>query len=161
MSIAPYRIQRIVLDTARIQVKRLPVDCFDEISNSSASGGRPSRSSYRAVKANVSGYAVTSSAPCNTDEKTEPNAAIAYSFAQAEQGVGAIAHDLHRIIKDPTISEPPQLIVAVHGYNTAESSIREWYHDIFRYIAQDDQQISQKRNLVFVGYRWSSERIFV
>jgi hypothetical protein len=145
MKIAPYRIKRIVLDAARIQVKRLPVDCFE--------------TSPRAVTTAVSGYAVTSSAPYNTDDKDDSNSAVMNSMEQAEKGVRAIAQDLHRIKNDPTIAEPPQLVIAVHGYNTSERGIQKWYHDIFRYVAQDDKQISANRNLVFVGYRWSSEQI--
>jgi hypothetical protein len=151
MKIAPYRIKRIVLDTARIHVKRLPVDCFA----ANASGN----SSQRAVKTSVSGYSVTSSAPYNTDDKDDEKSAVDNSMEQAEKGVRAIAQDLHRIKSDPTITESPQLVIAVHGYNTSERGIQKWYHDIFRYVAQDDKQISQHRNLVFIGYRWSSERI--
>ncbi len=136
-----------------MQVNRMPVDCFDKLDK-----GRSSRS-YRAVRTAVSGYAVTSTAPCNTDEKVKTSDSVDCSVAQAEQGVRAIAQDLHRIKNDPTLRDAPQLVIAVHGYNTAESNIREWYHDIFRYAAQDDKYIRQHRNLVFVGYRWSSERI--
>jgi Alpha/beta hydrolase of unknown function (DUF900) len=151
MKIAPYRIKRIVLDTAKIHVKRLPVDCFA----ANASGN----SSQRAVKTSVSGYSVTSSAPYNTDDKDDEKSAVDNSIEQAEKGVRAIAQDLHRIKSDPTITDPPQLVIAVHGYNTSERGIQKWYHDIFRYVAQDDKQISQHRNLVFIGYRWSSEQI--
>ncbi len=153
MKIAPYRIKRIVLDTAKVQVKRLPVDCFDKDS----AGG----SSKRAARTAVSGYAVTSSAPHNTDDKDDSNSAVVNSMEQAEMGVRAIAQDLHRIKTDPSITEPPQLVIAVHGYNTSERGIQKWYHDIFRYVAHDDKQISQNRNLVFVGYRWSSEQIML
>jgi pimeloyl-ACP methyl ester carboxylesterase len=151
MKIAPYRIKRIVLDTARIHVKRMPVDCF--------AGKASGRSSRQVVQTSVLGYSVTSSAPYNTDDKEDVNAAVDNSIEQAEAGVRAIAQDLHRIKTDPSIAEPPQLVIAVHGYNTSERGIQKWYHDIFRYVAHDDKQISQHRNLVFIGYRWSSEQI--
>ncbi len=164
MKIAPYRIKRIVLDTARVQVKRLPVDCFTKDVSGQSSGGKSSGSSSggysnRAVKTAVSGYSVTSTAPYNTDDKDDATSAVDNSMEQAENGVRAIAQDLHRIKVDPTIAEPPQLVIAVHGYNTSERGIQKWYHDIFRYVAHDDKQISQNRNLVFIGYRWSSEQI--
>ncbi|MGD1898415.1 MAG: alpha/beta hydrolase [Phormidesmis sp.] len=81
------------------------------------------------------------------------------SFQNAKEGLAAIAGELHRIQNDPTIAEPPELVIAVHGYNTEEKGIRAWYSDIYRYIAQDDKCIRQRRNLVFVGYRWSSEKV--
>ncbi len=146
MKIAPFRIQKIVLDTAKTQVKRRAVD--------STHGA-----SHQAANINVSGYAVTSTAPYNTDDKTKPESGVDNSAEQAKRGIEAIAQDLHRIKTDPTILEPPQLVIAVHGYNTAETNIKAWYHDIYRYVAYNDKQIRQQQNLVFIGYRWSSEQI--
>jgi hypothetical protein len=150
MKIAPFRIRRIALDSAQIQVQRLPVDCFES-----------GNSQHRVVNSKVVGYSVTSTAPFNTDQEADLNAAVDNSPEQAEAGIRAIAQELHRIKTDATITEPPQLVIAVHGYNTAETGIRSWYHDIFRYIAHDDKQIAQKRNVVFIGYRWSSEQMLV
>lgn len=150
MKIAPFRIEKIVLDTARDQVKRKPVDCLVE--------GSPNFSRH-VVDADVSGYVVTSSAPYNTDDKVTPEAAAENSVDLADRGILAIAQDLHRIKTNPTICEPPQLVIAVHGYNTSEAGIGKWYHDIFRYAAQNDKHIRKQKNLVFVGYRWSSEQI--
>ncbi|MGB3300953.1 MAG: alpha/beta hydrolase, partial [Phormidesmis sp.] len=147
MKVAPYRIEKLALDASRCQVRRLSIDRFR------------AGSSHYARNVNVSGYAVTSTAPYNTDED-RLNPAVNNSPKQAKKGIEAIAQDLHRIKTDPTICEPPQLIIAVHGYNSSDLDVRKWYHDIFRYAANNDRQISQNRNLVFVGYRWSSEQIF-
>ena len=146
MKIAPFRIKKIVLDAAKTQVKRRAVDSRHGTSN-------------QAANINVSGYSVTSTAPYNIDDKVQQNSKIDNSAEQAKKGIDAIAKDLHRIKTDPTISEPPQLVIAVHGYNTAESNIKAWYHDIYRYVAHNDRQIRQQPNLVFIGYRWSSEQI--
>ena len=146
MKIAPFRIQKIFLDTAKTQVNRRDVDSIHG-------------ASHRAKNVHVSGYSVTSTAPYNIDDKVEPNSGVDNSAEQARRGIDAIAQDLHRIKTDPTISEPPQLVIAVHGYNTAEPNIRAWYHDIYRYVAHNDKQVRQQRNLVFIGYRWSSEQI--
>ena len=147
MKVAPYRIEKLALDSIRCQVKRLSVDRFN------------AGSSHYAKNVNVSGYAVTSTAPYNTDDDKQ-NPAVDNSPEQARKGICAIAQDLHRIKTDPTICEPPQLVIAVHGYNSSDLNVHKWYHDIFRYAAGNDRQISQSRNLVFVGYRWSSEQIF-
>ncbi len=128
----------------------MPVKCFDP--DFEGSHGH-------IVDAKVAGYAVTSTAPYNIDDKVLPESAVSNSPAQAEMGIQAIARHLHNIKNDPTISEPPQLVISVHGYNTAEKGIKEWYNDIFRYAAYKDDKISGKSNLVFVGYRWSSEQI--
>ncbi|MGB3787745.1 MAG: hypothetical protein WA949_07025 [Phormidesmis sp.] len=107
------------------------------------------------------GYFVRSTAPENTDrisdwqrkeysEKAQPK--------QARQGIRAIARDLYRIQTDPNIQEPPELIVFVHGYNTLLSDACDRCDNIYRYISQEDRLISHKKNLIYVGYRWSSEK---
>ena len=151
MKVAPYRIEKLALDANRCQVERLSVDRFNAASSHHVKNN--------AKNVNVSGYTVTSTAPYNTDDDKQ-NPAVDNSPEQARKGIDAIAQDLHRIKNDPTICDPPQLVIAVHGYNSSDLNVRKWYHDIFRYAASDDRQISQNRNLVFVGYRWSSEQVF-
>lgn len=142
MEIAPFKIKRLTLDSARMRVKVRPVSRDD------AAG----RDDFPA-------YLVVSTAPHNIDEVMDPPTPD--SLAAAKRGLAAIAQDLHRIQSDPTITEPPELVIAVHGYNTEEEGIRAWYSDMYRYIAQDDRAIRGRRNLVFIGYRWSSERVSV
>ncbi|MEL6248948.1 MAG: alpha/beta hydrolase [Cyanobacteria bacterium J06627_15] len=101
----------------------------------------------------IPGYFVVSTAPPNIED------AVAGDPAVAAQGVSAIATDLYRIHKkDDT---PPELVITIHGYNTHEDGIRAWYGDIYRYINETDVAIAQRRNIVFIGYRWSSESLSV
>ena len=111
-------------------------------------------------KDDLPGYFVMSTAPYNTDEQIAVGP-DAVSEMQAKAGIRAIAQDLHRIETDQSITALPELLIAVHGYNTEENGIRAWYSDMYRHIAQDDKFIRSQRNLVFVGYRWSSERLSV
>ncbi|MEL7401600.1 MAG: hypothetical protein AAFN68_13660, partial [Pseudomonadota bacterium] len=139
MKIAPFTIKRLKLDAARLRVRSHPVtgpnDPPDDV---------------------FPGYFVVSTAPPNIEEAKPPTEEGAYL---AKRGIEAIARDLHRIQQDPTIDEPAELMIAVHGYNTEVTNVRAWYSDIYRYIAQDDKAIRRRRNLVFIGYRWSSERL--
>ncbi len=138
MEIAPFKIKRLVLDASRLRVRTQAVD------------KRTRRDEFPA-------YMVVSTAPNNIDE--EMPSPPPDSVDQAKQGLAAIAQELHRIQTDPNIEAAPELVIAVHGYNTEEKGIRAWYSDIYRYIAQDDNQVRCRKNLVFVGYRWSSEKI--
>jgi len=138
MEIAPFKIKKLQLDSSRLRVSAKPVD------RCSGSDEFPA-------------YLVVSTAPHNIDEAMADPPADALENVKA--GLSAIASDLHRIQTDPTITDPPELVIAVHGYNTEEKGIRAWYSDMYRYIAQDDKRIRNRRNLVFVGYRWSSERV--
>ncbi|MEL6551913.1 MAG: hypothetical protein AAFQ63_00430 [Cyanobacteria bacterium J06621_11] len=138
MEIAPFKIKKLVLDQARLRVNTQFVD------------KKSDRDDFPA-------YLVVSTAPHNIDEDMSNPAAD--SVKQAKQGLIAIAQQLHRIQQDPTITDAPELVIAVHGYNTTKEGIRSWYGDIYRHIAQDDKHIKSRKNLVFVGYRWSSERV--
>jgi len=143
MEIAPFRIEKRALDTAEVRVKT------DSI------GEPPSRHVSHAI--NVACYAVESTAPHNIDQPGSKRKDS--SWAQAHEGISAIAQDLHRIKTDPTIAEDPELVIAVHGYNTSSKGVQAWYSDIFKHVAKDDAQMRQRRNLVFIGYRWPSENI--
>ena len=144
MNIAPYQIRRMTLDSARRRVKMYAL---------------PNRKPLEAdCQGDLPGYFVMSTAPYNTDDKLEAGL-DAISEEQARAGIRAIAQTLRDIETNPNITAPPELLIAVHGYNTEENGIRAWYSDIYRHIAQDDEQIRAQKNLVFVGYRWSSERL--
>ncbi|MGC1307983.1 MAG: alpha/beta hydrolase [Phormidesmis sp.] len=147
MDIAPFEFEKISLDDARLRV------CWRRFDQRDSQGG-----SWRppAAGGHLPGYLMVSTAPENIEEAQLPTAE---ALAGAMRGIDAIAQDLHRIQKDPTISEPAEIVLAVHGYNTAIGGVRAWYGDIYRYVAEDDPRIRQRRNLVFVGYRWSSERM--
>lgn len=119
-----------------------------------------SRKSLDAANQNdLPGYLVTSTAPYNTDDVADDRSLKESSVEQAKAGIRAIAQNLRDIESDPNIEAAPELLIAVHGYNTREEGVRAWYSDIYRHIAQDDEQIRAQKNQVFVGYRWSSERL--
>lgn len=154
MEIAPFRIEKRTLGTANIQVKTEPI------------GEGPSRHASKTTK--VAYYAVESTAPHNIDQlyqrpsgpsQSKGRKQKDMSWAQAHRGINAIAQDLHRIKTDPTIADDPELVIAVHGYNTSAKGVKSWYNDIFKHVAKDDAQMSHRRNLVFIGYRWPSEKI--
>ncbi len=144
-TIAPYKIRQMTLDATRWQVRLRSL--------------LQSKPLQAANKNDLPGYLVTSTAPYNTDDIAEAERLDEASQAQATAGILAIAQNLREIETNPNITAPPELLIAVHGYNTEENGIRAWYSDIYRHIAQDDAQIREQQNLVFVGYRWSSERL--
>ncbi|MEO1400258.1 MAG: alpha/beta hydrolase [Cyanobacteria bacterium J06635_1] len=99
-------------------------------------------------------YYVVSTAPPNIED------ALQFSpqdGAKTQRGIRAIAQDLYRIYSNSNISESPELTITVHGYNTHENGIQAWYTDIVRYINRVDPAIKDRSNVVFIGYRWSSE----
>ncbi len=107
------------------------------------------------------GYFVRSTAPENTDKISDWQKKEYSKKArpeQARQGVRAIARDLYRIQIDPNIQESPELTIFVHGYNTLLEDARDRCDSIYRYLSQEDSVISNKKNLVYIGYRWSSEK---
>jgi Alpha/beta hydrolase of unknown function (DUF900) len=101
-------------------------------------------------------YFVTSTAPANVEETLDFDPRHWYD---AKSGIDEIASDLYRQYCDSSLKDPPEIIVTIHGYNTPENSVVAWYSDITRYLNQIDPVLRQKRNLVFIGYRWSSEQV--
>ncbi|MEM9904305.1 MAG: alpha/beta hydrolase [Cyanobacteria bacterium P01_D01_bin.44] len=99
-------------------------------------------------------YFVISTAPPNIEDALQFNQ---QDEAQTRRGITAIAQDLYRIYSQPESLESPELTIAIHGYNTHEDGIKAWYKDIVRYINEADTAIKDKSNVVFIGYRWSSE----
>jgi len=107
------------------------------------------------------GYFVRSTAPENTDRISEKQKQEYEKKARPEharEGIRAIARDLYQIQIDADIKESPELVVFVHGYNTLLEDARNRCDSMYRYISKEDKVISSRKNLVYVGYRWSSER---
>ncbi|MBX2866193.1 MAG: alpha/beta hydrolase [Leptolyngbyaceae cyanobacterium MAG.088] len=106
-------------------------------------------------QAAIPGYFVMSSAP--------PNIETAEALQEAElqdaaRGVKEIAKHLYEIYTQQD-GPDPELMIAVHGYNSSRRSVRDWYKDIFKYINRHDTAIPRQGNQVFIGYRWPSENI--
>ena len=103
----------------------------------------------------IPGYFVMSSAPPNIENAKEMQES---ELQAAALGVKKIARHLYNTCIQPNGLDP-ELIIAVHGYNSGRSSVRDWYKDIFQYVNRHDGAIAQPGNQVFVGYRWPSENI--
>lgn len=107
----------------------------------------------------IPGYFVMSSAPPNIEEAKEMQPS---EIQDAAQGVTEIASYLYEIYtRSGENSADPELTIAVHGYNSGRSSVRDWYKNIFQYINRHDPTIPKQGNQVFIGYRWPSENIEV
>jgi Alpha/beta hydrolase of unknown function (DUF900) len=70
-----------------------------------------------------------------------------------KEAISSIANDLKQAANHGT----PELVIAVHGYSTEQTNVQRWYKKIFQYVNQE-MPLKDKKNLVFVGYRWSSEQ---
>ncbi|MBE9065235.1 alpha/beta hydrolase [Leptolyngbya cf. ectocarpi LEGE 11479] len=105
----------------------------------------------------IPGYFVMSSAPPNIEDA---KAMQPSEIQDAAQGVAEIASYLYEIYARSE-GPDPELTIAVHGYNSGRSSVRDWYKNIFQYINRHDLTIPKQGNQVFIGYRWPSENIEV
>jgi hypothetical protein len=52
----------------------------------------------------------------------------------------------------------PEIIIAVHGFSNNLEAAITWYSEIYKYVRLNS--FLGKRNSVFIGYRWPSERPF-
>ena len=108
-------------------------------------------------QASIPSYFVMSSAPPNIENAQEMQES---ELQAAAQGVGEIASYLYDVYSRAEEDAPnPELMIAVHGYNSSRSSVRDWYKNIYKYINRYDTAISRQGNQVFIGYRWPSENI--
>lgn len=113
--------------------------------------------SATASQSQIPGYFVMSSAPPNIENARELQES---ELQDAAQGVQEIARHLYHICHQAREDTPDaELMIAVHGYNSGRSSVRDWYKDIFQYINRHDPAIPIQGNQVFIGYRWPSENI--
>jgi pimeloyl-ACP methyl ester carboxylesterase len=75
---------------------------------------------------------------------------------QLKDSIKQIAEDLIAIPKETN----PELVIACHGYATEQNNVRRWYKRIYQYVNQASA-FQDRDNLVFVGYRWSSEQVSI
>lgn len=105
----------------------------------------------------VPGYFVMSSAPPNIETANEMQES---ELQAAALGVREIASYLYNVYThNKGENGDPELMIAVHGYNSGRSSVRDWYKNIFQYINRHDTAIARQKNQIFIGYRWPSENI--
>lgn len=106
--------------------------------------------------AKIAGYFAMSTAPANIEEAP---IGLDKDGSSGDEAIAHIAQRIYDISEEFDSHDNPELIVTIHGYNTSQSSVQNWFKNIFTYINRDDSHIKNKRNLVFLGYRWSSENI--
>jgi hypothetical protein len=106
---------------------------------------------------NIPGYFLKSTAPDNVEESKQTQAVPNQKMVEAT--IKQIARDIYDSSKTCSAEKTPEVIFAIHGYNTPINGIKAWYQSIFEYINKDDQ-IKTHNNLIFIGYRWSSEQVF-
>ena len=106
--------------------------------------------------AKISGYFAMSTAPANIED--DP-IGLDKNICRGEEAIAHIAQRIYDISEEFDIKENPELVVTIHGYNTSQVSVEDWFKNIFTYVNRVDSHIKDKQNLVFLGYRWSSENI--
>lgn len=98
-------------------------------------------------------YVVSSLTPTNVEEA---KALSSEEVESASQGIRDIAGHLHKVQRQGLA---PELVIAVHGYNTPETGACERYQEIYYHALKDDA-IPNYGNQLFIGYRWPSETVW-
>lgn len=99
-------------------------------------------------------YFAQSTAPLNIDRDRSDDHRSNHLM---KDGITAIAEEIYKIHKN-SAKAPPELVIAVHGYNTLGNNVKRWYELISQFINQDPNLL-ENRNVIFIGYRWPSEKI--
>jgi len=88
-------------------------------------------------------------------EREKPNLLDGLEFlgVNPKEAIKQVAETLYK--KTNKGQEDVELVIAIHGYNTNVSSVKDWYQTIWRYA---NKNIGSK-NAVFLGYRWPSENL--
>lgn len=106
---------------------------------------------FQAVGTTIPTYFIESTAPNNVDDTAPapppdtPDLTPVDSDAAVQQIAAALVE-----------GDDPNLVVMVHGFNNPEPAVLRMYTGAATAIAQDPE-ISRRRGLVCVGYRWPSE----
>ena len=110
------------------------------------------------------GYLVSSTAPNNVEDVPSPSALEPPGLAPSlrlEAGEGALGEGNRRELRDLANAlhaggDNPEIIIAVHGFSNNLQAAVDWYSDIYKHLSR--HPVLAQRNLVFLGYRWPSER---
>ncbi|MCY7392588.1 MAG: hypothetical protein LH647_14215 [Leptolyngbyaceae cyanobacterium CAN_BIN12] len=107
----------------------------------------------------IPGYFAVSTAPDNVEDPEYNNPLVHAGILDgvelvndSRQAIIQIAADLEAANQG---GEPAELVIAIHGYNTDLSSVKDRHLDTWRYA---NRHIATK-NTVFLGYRWPSEQV--
>jgi hypothetical protein len=118
---------------------------------------------------NIPGYFVVSTAPINLEDNNKEleeydQAKDLKSFkkidkerfiADSEAGLEAIVNDIQQKNEKAGTDNEVELVVAIHGYNTAGCNVMDWYQKIWRFANNEEEKLG--KDFVFLGYRWPSE----
>jgi hypothetical protein len=115
----------------------------------------------------VPGYFVASTAPLNVEgnqtNQEEANVTPeAIITEEAQITLQQIAELLYQKVTQASESEAVEMVISVHGFSNSRQVARRRCEQIHEYINTDDSPLIQAKakNLLYVGYRWSSESLF-
>jgi hypothetical protein len=105
----------------------------------------------RGTGTKVHAYLIESTAPNNIDDE---------NTASNEQDTHKIGADvvIDQIVNNLSKSQNPTLVISIHGFNNPRDIILEGYKKSFDDAIKDPY--INDRDMVIIGYRWPSERIF-
>ena len=108
---------------------------------------------YRAEGSRIPAYFIESTAPDNVDDRRVTPTPLPPHLTPipAQQAIDDIAGELAG-------ADTPNLVVMVHGFNNPEPAVLEMYAGAFAAV-HADPAIPAGKGLVFIGYRWPSERM--
>ena len=108
---------------------------------------------YRAEGTRIPAYFIESTAPDNVDDRNVPPEKVPDSFKliRPDEAIAAIAGEL-------ACAPNPNLVVMVHGFNNPPQAAIALYESAFAAV-DADTKIPANKGVVFIGYRWPSERM--
>jgi pimeloyl-ACP methyl ester carboxylesterase len=114
----------------------------------------PLLTAYRLHKEDISsgirGYFLMSTAPINVEDSPR-------EIPQAYQPGMAPDDMAHEVAGFLATSDHPEIIIAIHGYNTEESVAQVWGKEIYEYINDSKNSVSKQKDTIFLAYNWPSE----
>ncbi len=105
---------------------------------------------------NIHTYLVASTAPINVE--TDDNQFCISPGSETNDASDSTKLMIEEIakflIKNNTKAE---VVIHIHGYNTNKGDFENWTKEIYRYITHDS--FINKKEIIFIGYRWPSEHL--
>jgi len=110
------------------------------------------------------GYLVSSTAPSNVEDVPPLSPLQPPGLASSlrlEEGEGPPEERNWPLLRELVQAlhaggDGPEINIAVHGFSNNLQAAVEWYSDIYKHVSC--HPVLAQRNLVFLGYRWPSER---
>jgi Alpha/beta hydrolase of unknown function (DUF900) len=150
---APRSIPSFIINKFR------PINVEDDLSITDDKGSDKSTAPIQA-------YAASSTAPSNLeDDERQLLQTTINSFPDAfeelpnsgENATSITEFYLSEITTHISKIDSPEIVIAVHGFNTNFKGAIKWYQKIHQYIAKDKE--IKNKNIIFIGYRWPSEKL--